>query len=116
MTKLACTIAAVAALASAGAASAQTVRAAYGDLDLSSPRDARAFTGRVDLAAQEACAGPFHGDLRSFTEHPRCVALVRDELIGALPAAHRKAYSAAARAGAAPYVRAANGAGARAGI
>ena len=84
-----------AAVLSAGAASAQDYRIAFGDLDLGSAQGAAQFDRRVDRVAQHACAGT------APRPDAQCVRRVRVEAMRLLPDASREDY---ARARGAPVV------------
>jgi UrcA family protein len=57
-------------------ARAETARAAYSDLDLSTEDGARTLLRRINVAAHEACGENVHSPLlpRTATQHDRCVA------------------------------------------
>lgn len=74
-------------LATAGAASAQDVRVAYGDLDLSTASGAQQFDRRVNRAVRTACQG---GSLR---ETAQCAAALRAEIQSLLPSVRREEYA-----------------------
>ncbi len=74
---------------SAGAASAQDFRIAFGDLDLGSVAGANAFDARVNAAARRACRGT-----APLAEH-RCRARFRVEAISLLPSVRRDDYARA---------------------
>lgn len=76
-------------LVAAGAASAQDVRVAYGDLDLASPAGAQQFDRRVNRAVRIACQG---GSLR---ETAQCAATLRAEIQSLLPSVRREEYTRA---------------------
>ena len=79
---------AVLTLATAGAASAQEARVAWGDLDLSTAAGADAFDARVRAAARKMCRGvPMIGGRAA------CHAAVRDEAVGLLPGAAQVDYA-----------------------
>lgn len=74
-------------LATAGAASAQDLRIAYGDLDLSTASGAQQFDRRVNRAVRTACQG---GSLR---ETAQCAAALRAEIQSLLPSVRREEYA-----------------------
>ena len=77
------------ALVSAGAASAQDYRIAYGDLDLATSQGAARFDRRVSRAARGACqTGAPLADAQ-------CTARFRAEALDGLPTAHRQDYARA---------------------
>lgn len=77
-------LAAVLALAAAGAASAQEARIAWGDLDLSSAAGADAFDARVAAAARTLCRGARKpGSL--INDRAFCRAAVQAEAVRQLP-------------------------------
>lgn len=81
---------ALAALAlSAGAASAQDYRIAFGDLDLGSVAGADAFDARINVAARRACRGT-----APLAEH-QCRARFRAEAMTLLPSIRREDYARA---------------------
>lgn len=91
------------ALLTAGTASAQDLRIAYGDLDLSTALGARQFDRRVDRAIRAACAGG------SRLQTLQCGSALRAEIETRLPGVHRDQYARARtgsdKASAAPSVR-----------
>ncbi|WP_332657881.1 UrcA family protein [Brevundimonas sp.] len=77
-------LAAIAALAIAGSASAQEARIAWGDLDMSSAAGANAFDARVGAAARTLCRGVRKpGSLMS--DRAYCRAAVQREAVRLLP-------------------------------
>ena len=77
-------LAAIAALAIAGSASAQEARIAWGDLDMSSAAGANAFDARIEAAARSLCRGvkkPGSG----VSDRAFCRAAVRAEAVRLLP-------------------------------
>lgn len=77
-------LAAVAALAVAGSASAQEARIAWGDLDMSSPVGANTFDARVEGAARKLCRNARRtGSLVS--DRAYCRAAVQTEAVRLLP-------------------------------
>jgi UrcA family protein len=83
MTRIIATLLAACTLAGAGAASAQTARIPFGDLDLASTEGAAAFDARVDAAARKFCrqANP----VSRISERSACEQAVRDEALAQLP-------------------------------
>jgi UrcA family protein len=77
-------LAAVAAIAIAGSASAQEARIAFGDLDMSSAAGANAFDARVETAARSLCRDARKtGSLIS--DRANCRAAVQREAVRLLP-------------------------------
>ena len=90
MIRLAAASAALAAaILSAGAASAQDYRIAFGDLDLGSTDGAAQFDRRVDQVAQRLCSGG------APLPDAQCVRRVRVEATRLLPNANREDYARA---------------------
>ncbi len=111
MSKLVNRIAAVAALALAAtpiigltaahaapqpSPSTVVARAAFGDLTLSRPDDAREFQRRVDKAAEDACVAR---KVRGLS-YRACLIDIRSDLINGLPTAQRAALLNSGRASA----------------
>ncbi|HWQ86024.1 UrcA family protein [Brevundimonas sp.] len=84
-------LAAVLAFASAGSASAQDVRIAWRDLDLSSPAGAAAFDARVEAAARSMCRGIRTGS--RISDRASCRAAVQAEALRLLPEQVRADYA-----------------------
>lgn len=93
MKTIAC-LAALAALSSAGAASAQEVRIPYGDLDLGSGAGAAAFESRVDRAAQRLCRDARAPGSR-ISDRTYCLDAARQEAFARLPDAKRAEHARA---------------------
>lgn len=77
-------LAAVAAFAVAGSASAQEARIAFGDLDMSSAAGADAFDARVEAAARSLCPGVKRPGSR-ISDRAFCRAAVQTEAVRQLP-------------------------------
>jgi UrcA family protein len=71
------TTAAVLALTITAAQAGSAVTVQYGDLNLSRPADARALSGRIDKAAEIACA-QFKSSVASMFYRPSYVRCLRD--------------------------------------
>jgi len=86
---------AVAAMTSlgAGAASAQTARIPFGDLNLSTAAGAAAFDARIADAAQSMCRNATRPASR-LNDSAHCAAAVRAEAVSQLPAEARAGYAA----------------------
>lgn len=83
--KILASLAAVAALAVAGSASAQEARIAWGDLDLSTAAGANMFDARVQAATRSLCRGArAPGSLIS--DRAFCRAAAQAEAVRRLPA------------------------------
>ncbi len=81
--------------AGAAAAAADAAKAPrFDDLDLSRPRDAQAYSGRVARAAEAACERQSTG-FGSGQEMFECRNRMRAALVAAMPAAARTTYTAA---------------------
>lgn len=89
MNKFAVAVIAATLLASAGTASAQDYRVAYGDLDLATVEGSAAFDARVRQTANRACQGV------SPLSEAECRLRFRDEALRQLPAARRDDYARA---------------------
>lgn len=82
--KVIASLAAVAFIASAGAATAQDMRVAWGDLDLGSPAGVEAFDKRVEAASQRFCRRPQRAS--SLIPRPQeCREMVRRAAVAQLP-------------------------------
>ena len=75
---------AAASLAAAGAASAQTARIPYGDLDLATTAGAQTFEARVDAAARGFCRNA-HRINSHLPDRSTCERAVREEAMSQLP-------------------------------
>ncbi|MFC7377815.1 UrcA family protein [Brevundimonas sp. GCM10030266] len=80
-------------LATAGAASAQEARIAFGDLNLATSTGAAAFDQRVDSAARGLCRGARRPG-SNISDRTVCEAAVRREAVRQLPAALQVDYAA----------------------
>jgi len=89
MRMLALTVITAAAFATAGTASAQDYRVAYGDLDLATVEGSAAFDARVRQTANRACRGV------SPLSEAQCRLRFRDEALRQLPAGRRDDYARA---------------------
>lgn len=84
---------ALAIAAIAGAASAQTARIPYGDLNLSTAAGVAAFDARVTDAAQSMCKDATR-PISRLNDSSYCTAAVRAEAVSQLPAQARAQYAA----------------------
>jgi UrcA family protein len=94
--KILASITAALVLTTAGAATAQQARVAWGDLDLSTAAGARAFDARVETAARTLCRtarrpGSFIPD------QSHCRAAFQAEAVRQLPGAARVDYASSRR-------------------
>ena len=85
--------AALAVAAIAGAASAQTARIPFGDLNLSTAAGAAAFDARVADVAQSMCKNATRPVSR-LNDRAHCAAAVRAEAVSQLSAQARAQYAA----------------------
>jgi UrcA family protein len=75
----------------------QTIRIAYGDLNLANPSQAKLFKARVETAAEGLCRAKLRaGNLDGMTPHG-CIVAVRREVERQLPTAQRHNLAIAAR-------------------
>lgn len=84
MTRIIATALAACALAAAGAASAQSARIPFGDLDLATNAGARAFDTRVARAATTFCRA-YHRPISRISDRAACERAVRAEAMQNLP-------------------------------
>jgi UrcA family protein len=84
---------AVAALVGAGAASAETARIPFGDLNLATPSGAAAFDARIAVASHSMCKNATRPASR-LNDSAHCAAAVRAEAVSQLPAQARAQYAA----------------------
>lgn len=84
MTRTIATLLAACTLAAAGAASAQTARIPFGDLDLATTAGARAFDARVETAARNFCRAA-HRPISRISDRAACERAVREEAMQSLP-------------------------------
>ena len=92
MTRTLATLLAACTLAAAGAASAQTARISYSDLDLASPAGVQVFRGRVNDAARTLCR-PAAGSIVALADRAGCERAVRQETMKNLPNTARARYA-----------------------
>ena len=90
--KILASLTAVALLLTAGAASAQDARIAWGDLDLSTAAGADAFDARVETAARKMCRDVRRPGSR-ISDQSFCRAAARNEAIRLLPGAAQVDYA-----------------------
>lgn len=93
MTRTLATLLAACSLAAAGAASAQTARISYGDLDLATTAGARAFDARVDTAARNFCRAA-HRPISRINDRTGCERAIRAEARQSLPQQAQVRYAA----------------------
>lgn len=84
MTRPLAALVAVCTLAAAGAASAQTARIPFGDLDLATNAGARTFDTRVARAATTFCRAS-HRPISRISDRSACERAVRQEAMQNLP-------------------------------
>ena len=92
MTRTLATLVAACSLAAAGAASAQTIRVPFGDLDLASPADVQVFHSRVATAARTLCR-PAAGAFVSLADRAGCERAVREDALRNLPSRAQARYA-----------------------
>lgn len=84
MTRTLATVLAACSLAAAGAASAQTARIPFGDLDLATSAGARTFDARVETAARKFCRNA-QRPISRISSRTQCESAVREEAMQNLP-------------------------------
>lgn len=90
--KILASLTAAALLLTAGAASAQDARIAWGDLDLSTAAGANAFDARVETAASKMCRDVRRPGSR-ISDQSFCRTAARNEAIRLLPGAAQVDYA-----------------------